>query len=127
MLHVILVAIGGAAGAVSRYLVSDWGVKFFGPSFSYGTLIVNAAGSFFIGIIWGLTSGQDELRAELRALVVIGFLGGFTTFSSYSLDTLSLFRGGEYLKAGFNILSNNVLALGLAALGFILARQFPGK
>ncbi len=119
MNNYFLVAAGGACGALGRYLVvtvaSSWGV-----TFPLGTLVVNVAGSFAIGVFsaWIVAGGGEYSSA--RALFQTGFLGAFTTFSAFSLDTLNLFASGQALAAAFNVTLNVLLCLSAVAAGFAL-------
>lgn len=121
MIKIFLVAGGGAIGSLFRYSVSGLAHKYYGSVFPYGTLVVNLGGSFLIGLLWGLFEFFN-LSSNLRTFLFIGILGGFTTFSSYSLETLNLFREGD-LKLGIaNIAANNILGLLLVFLGFAAAK-----
>ena len=115
----LYVAIGGGMGAVARYwLVSAVG-RFASSSFPYGTLEVNILGSLLIGVVVGWLTKTLPHSMETRAFLVVGVLGGFTTFSTFSLDTLSLIENGALVQAAIYILSSligGVLALYLALL-----------
>lgn len=115
----LYVAIGGGMGAVARYwLVSVIG-RFASSSFPYGTLVVNILGSLLIGAVVGWLTKTLTHSMETRAFLVVGVLGGFTTFSTFSLDTLSLIENGAHVQAAIYILSSlvgGVLALYLALL-----------
>lgn len=115
MKHVLLVGIGGFIGAVLRYSVSGW-VQSWTRSvrFPYGTLTVNVLGSLIIGILLELAEGRSAFGPEARALLVIGLLGAFTTFSTFSSETLNLLRNGENLAAGLNLVVQ--VTMGLAAV-----------
>ena len=117
------VALGGALGSVARYACSTAATRWLGAGFPYGTLFVNVAGSFAIGLLAALVSadGQRLLGADARAFVIVGVLGGFTTFSSFSLETLELARGGALGAAGANVALSVVLCLSGAWLGFAAA------
>jgi CrcB protein len=115
----ILVAAGGAAGSVLRYLVGLGALRAFGPGFPWGTLAVNVAGSVVIGALAVVLTGP---RAGLSPLLVTGFLGGFTTFSTFSLDALRLWQGGQAGLAGAYVAGSVALALGGVALGAWAAR-----
>ena len=100
MINIILVALGGAFGSVARYLVGVWTLRRFGPNFPWGTLTVNIVGCFAIGLLSEVIARRLNASPEMRLLLVTGFLGGFTTFSAFSLDVISLFerdRGGGKL------------------------------
>ncbi len=115
MLLILLVGIGGFFGAVMRYLVSGWVQDIFSnPSFPYGTLTVNVTGCLLIGLLAGLSENRNLLGPETRALVLIGVLGGFTTFSAFSYESLELLRAGESMAAFSNV--GLQVCLGLAAV-----------
>lgn len=118
-------AISGAAivGANLRYLLSRLAAKELGPVFPYGTLFINVVGSFIVGwfIIW--TTEHVLLDPRWRLLVVIGFCGSFTTFSSYAFETMAYFEHGQWGLMLANIFSNNLLCLGGALAGMALARM----
>ncbi|MDT8386812.1 MAG: fluoride efflux transporter CrcB [Thiogranum sp.] len=123
MSQILAIAGGGAIGAVLRYLVSNSAYDLLGKDFPYGTLVVNVIGSLLMGFlaIWLLerTFGGTALRAFL----LIGLLGSFTTFSAFSLETLNLMENGQLLSALSNALLSVVLCVMAAGLGVILARQ----
>lgn len=123
MFNLLLIALGGAFGAVSRYLVSISMQSWLGRGFPYGTLLVNVLGSFIIGFLSVLLLDRLSHSSELRALLMVGFLGAFTTFSSFSLETLSLYEQGAYGLATLNILANVVLCLLAVTAAVMLARQ----
>ena len=116
------IALGGAAGALLRYLVSMWAHALAGTGFPYGTLLVNVAGSFAIGLLYVVIVEQPGILAHYRGPLMVGLLGAFTTFSAFSLETLHLVEGGEIGKAGLNTLLNVVLCLGACWAGLALAR-----
>jgi CrcB protein len=112
------VAIGGALGSMARYGCSGLAVRMFGPSFPWGTLIVNVAGSFAIGVAAALAAGSRPLLAgDARAFVIAGVLGGFTTFSAFSLETLNLARGGAWVAAAANATGSVAACLLAVAVG----------
>lgn len=116
MNNILLVALGGSIGAVFRYLLSILMLQLFGSAFPFGTLLVNIIGSFLMGIIYAL--GQvSEVSPELKALVGVGLLGAFTTFSTFSNETLLLIQSGVWLKAFLNIALNLCLCLFMVYLG----------
>ena len=108
---------GGALGALSRYALSGLSHKLIESTYPIGTLTVNLAGSFIIGLLFGLTEFV-ELSSNIRAFLFIGILGSFTTFSTYTLETLNLFIGGEIKTGFFNILYHNVFGLIFVFMGF---------
>lgn len=119
-MKVILVLAGGAIGTLARYLTSNFAQKFVTNGFPIGTLIVNLTGSFIIGLLWGLFENQSS--TQLRTFLFVGILGGFTTFSAYSIETLNLFRDGNLRVAILNILLNNVFGILLALGGLMVAK-----
>jgi CrcB protein len=115
VLLVLLVGIGGFIGAVMRYLVTNWVQDFFQTlSLPYGTLTVNITGCLMIGLLAGLSENRNLFGPEARALLFIGVLGGFTTFSTFGYETIQLLRDGESLAAFSNI--GLQVCLGLAAV-----------
>jgi CrcB protein len=116
------VALGGALGSVARYACSTAAARWLGAGFPYGTLFVNVAGSFAIGLLAALaSSGRPSLGVDARAFLLIGVLGAFTTFSSFSFETLELARAGAVAAAGANVALSVVLCLLAAWLGFAAA------
>ncbi len=115
---VLYVALGGALGSVSRYLVGIWAqTASKSIDFPYGTLTVNLIGCFVIGFLSQLVESRGVFTPESRALVFIGILGGFTTFSSFGNDTVNLLREGETFNALANVGANVILGLALVWLG----------
>jgi fluoride exporter len=117
------IGIFGAAGCLSRYLVSGWAYSLAGRGFPYGTLAVNVLGSFLLGLLMEGSLRSTLISPEVRMGIAIGFLGGFTTFSTFSYETLRLLEEGSYLYAGANILLNVTVCIVFAALGIFLARH----
>lgn len=117
------IAAGGAFGAIMRFWVSGGVYAWLGRDFPYGTLSVNVIGSFFIGIASILLTEKLTLTAEVRSFVMIGFLGAFTTFSTFSLETLFLLQEGLLIKAAGNILTNVLFCIMATWGGMILARS----
>jgi fluoride exporter len=117
-------AISGAAiaGANLRYLLSRFAAKELGPDFPYGTLFINVLGSIIVGffVIW--TTERVLMDPRWRLLVVVGFCGSFTTFSSYAFESMAYFERGQWGLMAVNVLSNNVLCLGGALAGMAIAR-----
>lgn len=118
----LLISIGAVLGANARYLVGVWAAGRFGADFAYGTLIVNVTGSFALGVLAGLLSGRLALPEELRFMLGIGFLGAFTTFSTFSVETMNMLREESAWYALLNVLANNVGGVLAAFLGLFLAR-----
>jgi CrcB protein len=118
----LAISIAAVVGANLRYLLSRLAAREFGPVFPAGTLIINIIGSFIVGffIIW--TSERVLLDPRWRLLVVVGFCGSFTTFSSYAFETMAYFEQGQWGLMLTNILSNNILCLAGALAGMAVAR-----
>jgi CrcB protein len=119
----LAVAVGGAIGSVGRYWISGLAALAFGETFPWGTLIVNVVGSFVIGLFATLSGPDGRLlvEAQWRTFVMVGFCGGFTTFSSFSLQTLNLLRDGEHLHAAGNVLLSVALCMLGVWLGHVAA------
>jgi len=117
------VALGGALGTLGRFWLSLAAATHFGEAFPWGTLIINVTGSFAIGFFATLTDTQGTLivRPEMRTFFMIGICGGYTTFSSFSLQTLRLVQGGQWMAAGANIVASNVGCLLAVWLGHVCA------
>ncbi|HAJ75178.1 MAG TPA: fluoride efflux transporter CrcB [Gammaproteobacteria bacterium] len=118
----LAIAFGGALGAVSRYWLSSAVERFNGGSFPMGTFAVNLLGSFLIGMLFILFAEKMALAEQWRPVLVIGFLGAMTTFSTFSLDALLLFQQGHYNTALFYILSSVVVCLFAAFAGMQVSR-----
>jgi len=122
----LTVAAGGALGTMLRYAISGLVAVRFGETFPWGTLIINVTGSFVIGFFATLTGpdGRLLMSGTIRQFVMVGICGGYTTFSSFSLQTLNLMRDGEWLYAGGNAVGSVVLCLVFVWLGAIAAAAF---
>ncbi len=117
MMKVFLVGIGGFIGASSRYLMTIVISRFISSTFPYGTLLCNIIGAFLIGIFMAISSTYNWMSNEVRLFLTTGILGGLTTFSTFSYETISLFETGKYVMATVNIFGSIILCLGFAALG----------
>ena len=120
-MHWVLVFVGGGLGAVARHGINRAGLALLGPGFPWWTLAVNVLGSFLIGLLAGLF-GAWETGHNARLFLTTGFLGGFTTFSAFSLDALTMWGRGATLQAGFYVLASVLLSLLAAAIGLLLTR-----
>lgn len=122
----IMVALGGAVGSLARFWLAEALVAFGMAWFPWATLVANVTGSFLIGLIAALTGpdGRLLIDPDLRLFWMVGLCGGYTTFSSFSLQTLTLAQGGEWGKAGLNIALSLVLCLAAVAVGFAVASHF---
>jgi fluoride exporter len=124
-MNVLLVAAGGAIGASLRYLAGVWLAARLGPDFPWGTFFVNVTGSFFIGVILVLVEG-GSLPAGARLFLAVGVMGGYTTFSSYSHETLGLISGGEFIKAFVYVFGQLLLGFVGVYLGVVAGRLLGG-
>lgn len=122
MNQILLVAVGGAVGSVLRHLTNVMTVRLFGPGFPWGTLTVNLVGCFLMGMIVEVLARRLGGAPELRLLLATGFLGGFTTFSAFSLDFATLYQRGAMLEAFAYLAGSVVLSLAGVFLGLWLAR-----
>jgi len=125
MITWLVVALGSALGGMARYGVGLLAVRLVGASFPWGTLLINVVGSFVIGLFGALTlaDGPMPASAELRVFVMVGICGGFTTFSSFSLQTVDLLQAGETAAAAFYIVASVALCLAGTFLGYWLATR----
>lgn len=124
MTNILLVAAGGAFGSVLRYLVGQWTLRLAGPAFPWGTLTVNIVGSFVIGLFAEMIGRRFGASPELRLLLVTGILGGFTTFSAFSLDAASLLERGAGLTATVYVLASVGLSIGAVFAGLAVGRTW---
>jgi fluoride exporter len=122
----LYVAVGSAIGGVARYLVGGLLQRWFDTTFPAGTLLINISGSFLLGTIIRCAIDTPTLTPELRALLTIGLCGGFTTFSSFSYETVALLEDGEWTRAGLYVAASVLLSLLATLLGFALAREMIG-
>jgi CrcB protein len=119
----VWIGIGGAIGSIARYWTGIWTARLLGVAFPWGTLAVNVVGSFIIGFVATLTLAEGPLPASatMRAFIMAGFCGGYTTFSAFSLQSWDLMRAGEWMAAGANVVGSVVLCLAMVAAGHWLA------
>jgi CrcB protein len=112
------ICLGGAIGTGARYLLSGWAARHFGSSFPYGTLTVNLVGSLLIGAVMHVALTTTQLSPDLRVVIVVGVLGGFTTYSGFNYETLQYFRDGAWLMGFLNMvfMVTGCLAAGIAGL-----------
>ncbi len=123
MKTLVFIAMGGAFGAVLRYAASNCVYALLGRGFPYGTLFVNVAGSLLIGMLSILMLERMSIGPEWRAAVLVGVLGSFTTFSTFSLETLNLLEQGEITTALLNMVASVLLCLMAVWLGVVIGRQ----
>ena len=122
-MKIVLLLAGGAIGTLGRYALAGLTHKAYTGTFPMGTLLVNLLGSLIIGFLWGIAE-EREISPNYRSFVFIGLLGGFTTFSTYALETLNLFRENQVVAAMTNILVTNIAGLFLVWAGFASAKWF---
>ncbi len=115
MIELLVISLGAIVGANARYLLSRFAARELGPVFPYGTLFINIAGSLIVGFFVVWTTERVLADPRWRLLVVVGFCGSFTTFSSYAFETMAYFEQGQWLLMLTNVLSNNLLCLGGAS------------
>jgi CrcB protein len=121
-MRIVLVGLAGLLGTLARYALSGFIARRFGETFPTGTLIVNVVGCFLAGFLFYLFQERFLVDEVVRTVVMIGFLGGFTTFSSFALQTMTLLRDGEVFLATVNIALSNVLGLLTVWVGYSFAR-----
>ena len=120
---IMAIAAGGALGSVARYLVGKGAMAVLGLSFPYGTLFVNIAGSFLMGVVVTGLALHGNLSPEMKAFATVGFLGGYTTFSAFSLDAVNLWERGEMTAAALYVLLSVVVSIAALFAGMILMRS----
>ncbi|HZQ18980.1 MAG TPA: fluoride efflux transporter CrcB [Terriglobales bacterium] len=118
----LVISIGAIFGANARWVISRFAAKILGPVFPYGTLFINVAGSFIVGFFMIWSTQRVLLDPRWRLLIVVGFCGAFTTFSSFAYETMVYFEQGQWILLFTNFLSNNLLCLAAALAGMALAR-----
>lgn len=122
MIPILLVALGGALGSLARYGVNVWTARAFGPAFPWGTLTVNVAGGFVMGLIAALLALRGGEAGEARLFLMTGVLGGFTTFSAFSLDAVTLWERGEAGVALMYVAASVSLSVAALVAGLALGR-----
>ncbi len=123
MHHLFLVMLGGAIGAGARHLVGRAALALWGPGFPVGTLAVNVIGGLAMGLLAGWLASRASGDEALRYLLGVGVLGGFTTFSAFSLETVLMIERGELMTASFYIIASVVLAIGALFAGLLVSRM----
>src|SRR5207237_8622074 len=121
-MNVLLIALGGSIGAVARYGLAGLVQRFTTPYFPFGTFVVNMVGCFVFGSLAGGAEHRFALGPQARAFLLIGVLGGFTTFSSFSFETFQLLRDAEIMRASVNAVGQLVVGLFAMWIGFVVAR-----
>jgi len=118
----LVISFGAVLGANARWIISRYASKILAPVFPYGTLFINVSGSFVVGFFMIWATERVLIDPRWRLLVVVGFCGAFTTFSSFAFETMAYFEQGQWLLMTTNFLSNNLLCLGAVLAGMALAR-----
>jgi len=128
MITYLWVALGGALGSMARYWMTNAVAALTGPRFPWGTIAINVIGSFVIGLVAHATTpvGQIPISFDVRAFILVGICGGYTTFSAFSLQTLELARSGSWLEAGGNVILSVVLCLVAVWAGFLVGSHLGG-
>ena len=121
-LSLLAIAVGGAFGSISRFLVAKEMGRQFGDFLPFGTLVVNMLGSLALGWLATVLLDRPEINAALRLGIAVGFLGAFTTFSTFSLESIQLFISGAVWRSLLNVAANTIVCLGMCYLGIQLAR-----
>ena len=123
MNQLVAIATGGALGALLRFWVAGGVAAWLGRDFPFGTLIINASGSLAMGLLYVLLLERFDVSPLWRASLLVGLLGAFTTFSTFSIETVNLIEAGEGVKALANVMLSVILCIGAAAAGLALGRQ----
>jgi fluoride exporter len=118
----LVISVGAILGANARWIISRYAARVLSPVFPYGTLFINVTGSFVVGFFMIWASERVLLDPRWRLLVVVGFCGAFTTFSSFAFETMAYFEQGQWIMMLTNFFSNNLLCLGAALVGMAVAR-----
>ncbi|MCD6359104.1 MAG: fluoride efflux transporter CrcB [Dehalococcoidia bacterium] len=126
MREIIYITVAGGLGVLGRYYMVGIVHRLLGTGFPYGTLVVNLLGSFLIGFVMQVSMSTDLVPRALRLALTLGFLGAFTTFSTFSYETFSYLEDGNWLMAGVNILANVVPCIIAVFLGYLLGRTLHG-
>jgi CrcB protein len=122
MQKTIFIAVAGLVGTLLRYWLSGFVARQYGETFPWGTIAVNVIGCFVTGAVFFLTEERFLVSPTVRTVILIGLLGGFTTFSSYGLQTFTLLRDGEFGLAILNVVTSNILGLFMVWVGYVLGR-----
>jgi len=124
MNHFLIVFLGGGIGAALRHGVNRLSLIWFGPGFPVGTLFVNVAGSLAMGLLIGILAAMEPVSNNMRLFLATGILGGFTTFSAFSLDALTLWERGDLGLATLYVAASVLLSLAAVGAGFLISRNF---
>lgn len=119
----LLISLGAVLGANARYWIGNWAAEKFGSAFPYGTMIINLSGSFVIGLFLTLVTERLALDPRWRYLIVVGFLGAFTTFSTLAFESFNLVDQGQWLAAFMNVFGSAALGILFVGLGVFIAKM----
>ena len=119
----LVIGMGGFLGANARYLVANWAAERFGPFFPYGTFIINISGSFVLGVFMAFLQDRTFIHPNYRLFFATGLCGGYTTFSTFTYESLRLWQDGSYLLGAANLLGSLVIGMIGVFLGFALGRM----
>jgi len=119
----LLISLGAALGANARYWVSNWAAQRWGAAFPYGTILINLTGSLLIGLFLTLAAERFLIDPRLRLLLTVGFLGAYTTFSTYSFESYNLFARGQWLLAALNAFGSTIAGILAVGLGVFLGKS----
>ncbi len=122
-MNILLIGIGGFLGAIARYGVALWIGQRWGRSFPFGTFVINISGSFLIGLLMSLFTERFMVNPQWRLLFVVGFLGAYTTFSTFEYETGALLKDGEWLVATLNVVLSVVVGFAALKLGEVIAKS----
>jgi fluoride exporter len=122
MYKILLIGFAGLVGTLARYWLSGWADQWWGGTFPFGTFLVNAVGCLLIGFLFHVTQEKYLVDPVVRSVLLVGFLGGFTTFSSFAVQSFNLLRDDELFLAGANILLSNAAGLLLVWVGYAISR-----
>jgi len=117
-----LIAVAGTVGTLSRYWISGFTHRVFGSDFAYGTLAVNVIGCLLFGLVWALAEERMAISVLARTVILVGFMGAFTTFSTFAFETMNYVRDSQYMLAFFNVAANCVLGFAAIVSGVWIAR-----
>ncbi len=126
MTHLLLASLGGAIGAGMRFLVGTAALRLMGPGFPYGTFFVNVAGSLAMGLLIGFFVRRTGTTPEIKIFLTTGLLGGFTTFSAFSLDAINLWERGQTVLAAGYVMGSVVISLAALIAGLMITRSLVG-
>jgi fluoride exporter len=122
MEKILIISAGAILGANARYWIGDWAARKLGPSFPYGTFIINLSGSFLIGLFLTLATERLMLDPRWRIFIAVGFLGAYTTFSTFTYESMNLLTNGQWVSGILNILGSTLLGIVAVGLGIYIGK-----